>query len=329
MTLKPQDLGVTGKFSNLSSYKTKVITSIAKKRKEFDSIDSRYAEYLEWLVNNANASSSLAFSELGELRDKLKLTTPKNSWDELNVYFIEVLGPIYIIEQLNLFSPFSAIDVPQSAIQGAYDFAVDGAQISVKRSGGGKTNTLKPGDIVDNKPFGDFISRLPANDTKKLIYQIFEVLNEKSSLDGPWTLIYGTTGNNGLLKSLKPSVPATTSVKENQNILLDPSYNKVKGVSATAKEMFANDIEADINGWSKTPAISNAMKEFTGDYLLYSGLGLFTISISDKNGRATAKYSTTPTGSSLAGKGRASFRYGRNGELKMPKGEKMGISMKF
>jgi len=56
---------------------------------------------------------------------------------------------------------------------------------------------------------------------------------------------------------------------------------------------------------------------------------LFTISISDKNGRATAKYSTTPTGSSLDGKGRASFRYGRNGELKMPKGEKMGISMKF
>ena len=316
--LKPTNFGTTGTYRNLSTYKTAVLDAITNRASEFNAVHSRYEEYLKWLVDNA-AGVKTFFDQ--SLFDALKTTQP-NSWNELNVYFIEVLGPIYIIEQLGLFESSAKIDVPESAIQGAYDFAVDGSQISVKKSGKKqKTNTLKPGDIVANKPFKDFISGLPEGNKKKKIYQIFEVLNEHSAVDGPIKLLYGTDGKNGLLKQLKPKEKGN-----DQNFMLDPSTGEV---SKNAKELYANDVETSINKWSTQTANANAMREFNGDYLLYSGLGLFTISISDKNGRATANYSTTPSGSSLAGKGRASFRYGRNGELKMAKGEKMGISMKF
>jgi len=315
--LKPTNFGTTGTYRNLSAYKKAVLDAITDRASEFNAVHSKYEEYLKWLVDNATGDETF-FDK--SLFDALKTTQP-NSWNELNVYFIEVLGPIYIIEQLELFESSEEIDVPESAIQGAYDFAVDGAQISVKKSGGSKTNTLKPGDIVANQSFGDFISGLPDNDIKKLIYQIFEVLNEHSALDGPIKLLYGTNGTNGLLSELKP-----TKKGDDQNFMLDPSTGTP---SREAKELYANDIETSINKWSTQTANANAMREFNGDYLLYSGLGLFTISISDRTGRGTANYSTTPSGSSLAGKGRASFRYGRNGELKMAKGEKMGISMKF
>ena len=316
--LKPTNFGTTGTYRNLSTYKTAVLDAITNRASEFNAVHSRYEEYLKWLVDNA-AGVKTFFDQ--SLFNALKTTQP-NSWkSELNVYFIEVLGPIYIIEQLGLFESSAKIDVPESAIQGAYDFAVDGAQISVKKSGGGKTNTLKPGDIVANKPFKDFISGLPEGNKKKKIYQIFEVLNEHSAVDGPIKLLYGTDGKNGLLKQLKPKAKGN-----DQNFMLDPSTGEV---SREAKELYANDVETSINRWSKTTVISRAMREFIGDYLLYSGLGLFTISISDKNGRGTANYTTTPSGASLAGKGRASFRYGRDGEMKPAKGEKMGISMKF
>ena len=315
--LKPTDFGTTGTYTNLSTYKTAVLDAITNRASEFNAVHSRYEEYLKWLVNNATGVETFVDQSLF---DALKNTQP-NSWNQLNVYFIEVLGPIYIIEQLDLFPSSSVIDVPASAIQGAYDFAVNGSQISVKRAGGGRTNTLKPGDIVANQPFKDFIEGLPASDNKRFIYQVLEVLNEHSTLDGPIRLLYGTNGRNGLLSELKPRERGN-----DQNFMLDPSTGEV---SQPAKELYANDIETDINRWSRTTTISNAMREFNGDYLLYSGLGLFTICISERNGRATANYSTIPTASSLAGKGRASFRYGRNGELKMAKGEKMGISMSF
>ena len=316
--LKPTNFGTTGTYRNLSTYKKAVLDAITDRASEFNAVHSKYEEYLKWLVDNATGDGTF-FDQ--KLFDALKTTQP-NSWNELNVYFIEVLGPIYIIEQLGLFKSSKEIDVPESAIQGAYDFAVDGAQISVKKSGGGKTNTLKPGDIVANKPFKDFISGLPKTNKKKKIFQIFEVLNEHSALDGPIRLLYGTDNTNGLLKQLKPK----GGKWNDQNFMLNP---KTGEVSKTAKELYANDVETSINRWSTQTANADAMREFNGDYLLYSGLGLFTISISDKNGRATANYSTTPSGSSLAGKGRASFRYGRDGQLKMAKGEKMGISMKF
>ena len=317
--LKPTNFGTTGTYRNLSTYKKAVLDAITDRASEFNAVHSKYEEYLKWLVDNATGDGTF-FDQ--KLFDALKTTQP-NSWNELNVYFIEVLGPIYIIEQLGLFESSKEIDVPESAIQGAYDFAVDGAQISVKKSGKKqKTNTLKPGDIVANKPFKDFISGLPKTNKKKKIYQIFEVLNEHSALDGPIRLLYGTDNTNGLLKQLKPK----GGKWNDQNFMLNPKTGKV---SKTAKELYANDVETSINKWSTQTANANAMREFNGDYLLYSGLGLFTISISDKNGRGTANYTTTPSGSSLAGKGRASFRYGRNGELKMAKGEKMGISMSF
>ena len=312
--LKPTDFGTTGTYTNLSTYKTAVLNAITNRASEFNAVHSRYEEYLKWLVNNATGVATFVDQSLF---DALKNTQP-NSWNQLNVYFIEVLGPIYIIEQLQLFPSSSVIDVPASAIQGAYDFAVGGSQISVKRAGGTRTNTLKPGDIVANQPFRNFISGLPASDNRRFIYQIFEVLNAHSALDGPIQLLYGTNGTDGLLSVLRSD--------PHQRFMLDPSTG---AVSREAKELYANDVETSINRWSKTTAISNAMREFIGDYSVYSGLGWFTISISDTNGRGTATYTTTPSGSSLAGKGRASFRYGRDGELKMAKGEKMGISMSF
>ena len=323
MTLKPTDLGVTGNFSNLSSYKTKVIASIANKREELDSIYPRYAEYLEWLVDNATGGGTF------------KISLPPKAFDEIKVYFAEVLGPIYVIEQLKEFPINSPIEQPTSAIQGAYDFKVDGAAISVKKSGNGgrssgRTNTLKPGDIVGNSSFKTFIST--STPSMKNLFKIFETLHEENSLDGPWRLIYGTTGNNGLLKSLKPSVPATTQVLENQNILLDPSYNK-GGISATAKEMFANDLEVSINGWSKSNSQPQRLKEFTERYLQYSGLTLFSLAVSTSSGKATATYSSNIKSAELRGKGRASPRIpttGRHaGTLQMRKGEKMGIEMHF
>ena len=79
----------------------------------------------------------------------------------------------------------------------------------------------------------------------KFYYEVFETLDKESSAAGPWRLVYGTNGNNGLLKELKGN-------DSTKNMALDPT-NFAAGTHPATLRDYWKTIEKDILAWSKDP----------------------------------------------------------------------------
>ena len=154
-TLKPTSFGLAGNYSNISQYKKAINDAIDKRINEFNAVHYNYAPYLKFLVNDAGGSNN--FPEVKDLFKRLKEVSAPDSKDsiaEIKKYFGEVVGPISIVEDKDLkgktkFDSSSSVGVPSSVSQSGYDFEIGGTEVTVKMPKG-KTNTLKPGDLVRN-----------------------------------------------------------------------------------------------------------------------------------------------------------------------------------
>lgn len=329
-SLKPTELGLGGNYSSVKSYKNAVLSAIDKKIDNFNSVDPNYAPYLKHLINNAG--SSTPFSGYAKLKKVLKLTPTADSKDslkEIEKYFSEVIGPISLVED-NLvskrtnFNESSSVGVPNSVSQSGYDFSIGGVEVTVKMPTG-KTNTLKPGDIVADKNFVKLIKNSRDPILKK-IFKLMEVLNNSSAKLGPYVAIYGSGGRgNGVLNELVGNKPE-------QDTVLKPGKNGTE-IPDQLISFYANALEKQIELWSKSTTICGRLIEFTNLY--YNTKKLFSFSYKiERNGNGKPKFSDSVVGASIVGKGRAG-PFGTNSKGDMTnsptrvKPEKMGIQMKF
>jgi|TARA_R110002020_G_scaffold104277_2_gene243997 hypothetical protein len=327
--LKPTELGLGGKYSNISLYKTALINGINSKKKEFDAVHPEYTNYLIFLVNNAG--SGRAFAGFNELKQIL-LKTPtvsdsKNSFSEIEKYFAEAVGPIAIVESNEYkgktpFTNNSSVGVPTSKNESGYDFTINGTEITVKMPTG-KTNTLKPGDIINDKEFSKLVAK-STNRKLKVLYKLFETLNDATTKRGAYTAIYGTTGSNGILSEL-------IGDKKEQDTILKPGGNVA--VPDNIIMMYGNALEKQIENWSKSNGWNVALIEFTNLYYTTKKLFAFSLKVG-AGGKATPKFKNAVKGASITGKGRAGpFGTDANGNMTSSstrvKPEKLGIQMTF
>ena len=327
--LKPTELGLGGKYSNIRVYKSALIDGINSKKKEFDMVHPEYANYLIFLVQNAGTGK--AFTGFNELKQIL-LKTPtvsdsKNSFSEIEKYFAEAVGPIAIVESNEYkgntpFTMNSSVGVPTSKNESGYDFTVNGTEITVKMPTG-KTNTLKPGDIVNDTEFAKLVSK-STNRKLKILFQLFKVLDETPTKRGAYTAIYGTTGTNGVLKELLGN-------KKEQDTILRPGGNV--DIPDNIIMMYGNALEKQIENWSKSNGWNAALIEFTNLYYTTKKLFAFSLKVG-AGGKATPKFKSAVKGASITGKGRAGpFGTDANGNMTSSptrvKPEKLGIQMSF
>lgn len=328
-SLKPTELGLGGNYSSVKSYKKSVLSAIDARIEIFNSVHLNYAPYLKHLINNAGSSAT--FSGYSELKKVLKSTPTEDSKDsltEIEKYFSEVIGPISLVED-NLvskrtnFNESSSVGVPNSVSQSGYDFSIGGVEVTVKMPTG-KTNTLKPGDIVADKNFVKLIKNSRDPILKK-IFKLMEVLNDGSAKLGPYIAIYGSGGRgNGVLNEL-------VGKKPEQDTVLKPG-NRTE-IPDQLISFYANSLEKQIELWSKSTTICGSLIEFTNLY--YNTKKLFSFSYKiEGNGNGKPKFSDSVVGASIVGKGRAG-PFGTNSKGDMTssttrvKPEKMGIQMKF
>jgi len=328
-SLKPTELGLGGNYSSVTAYKRAVISAIDGKINEFNMVHPNYAPYLKHLVNNAGSSRSFSgYAALKRVLENTPTGDSRSSLKEIEKYFAEVIGPISLVEdrsvnQRTTFTESSSVGVPNSVSQSGYDFSVNGTEVTVKMPTG-KTNTLKPGDIVDNSQFVSLING-STNTSLKKILSLMEVLKDKSAKLGPYTAIYGEGGaGRGILSEL-------VGVKRDQDSVLIPGNNT--DVPERMISFYANALEKQIELWSKTHNINSALIEFTNLYYNTKQLFAFSYKI-ESNGNGKPKFSNAVVGASIVGKGRAGpFGSDSNGEMTTnttrEKPEKMGIQMTF
>tara|TARA_B100001778_G_C18506843_1_gene592262 strand:+ start:67 stop:1071 length:1005 start_codon:yes stop_codon:yes gene_type:complete len=326
--LKPTELGLGGNYANIGAYKTALIKGIKEKKDKFDAVHPQYTDYLLFLVENAG--SAKVFPGFRELKNKL-LKTPtvsdsKNSFTEIEKYFAESIGPIAIVESNEYkgktpFTNNSSVGVPTSKNESGYDFSVNGTQITVKMPTG-KTNTLKPGDIVNDKEFTKLVAK---GSTKlKFLLSLFKVLDETPTKRGAYTAIYGTNGTNGVLKELIGN-------KKEQDTILKPGGNVP--VPDNIIMMYGNALDKQIENWSKSTAWNSALVEFTNLYYTTKQLYAFSYKVG-ASGKGTPKFKDAVKGASISGKGRAG-PFGTDDQGNMTnsatrvKPEKLGIQMTF
>jgi len=326
LTLMPGPLGLARRFSDIASLKRACKEAIDNVQSQLNTVPG-YSDYLKWLVDNSKGNAQ--YPNIITLQPALQASdvvtasggTPKgNSWGEIEKYGAEWLGPIYIteaggwLESKSIFDTNSSVDIPSSSTQSGYDFTLDGVQVTVKMPTG-TTNTLKPGEIVGDEIFENFIDNT-RDEKMKFYYEVFETLDEEGSAAGPWRLVYGTNGNNGLLKELKGSDPT-------KDMALDPT-NFAAGTYPNTLRGYWKDIEKDILDWSKDTNVNSSLLEFINAYYQSVGLFGFTFKLDKRTGRAEANFTNVVKGTSIKGKGRTTT--GRNSGFSA---EKMGISMSF
>jgi hypothetical protein len=296
--LRPQKFNIAGNFSSVTSYKNKIITEIENREVEFFNINPTLSSYLKFLTNNANNNKS--FNNFNKFYDFLESSKTLN---EIQIYFAEVVGPIYLIENSNeRFSRNSKIKIPSNSSTSGYDFEIDAASVSVKTPTG-RGNTLKPNDIVSNIPFRTYIKTQGSLEEKK-IYNLFELLDGNSALEGPVQALYSKKNSKAIL----------SEVAESKWGKVLPMY---EDLSDKIKRSIFRDHEDMISKWSDNLSINVNLKKFLEQYLKTSGLSLFSLKIDRTSGIATPKHKTTVKTASIKGKGK-----------KQP-GEKLGIAFTF
>jgi len=297
--LRPEKFNISGRrFSSVSLYKKTIINEIDNRKVEFYEIHRSLSSYLKFLVNNASAGKS--FDNFKEFYNFLSTSLTLN---EIEVYFAEVVGPIYLIEDPNeRFVNSSIIEVPGASNQSGYDFKIDDALISAKTPRG-EGNTLKPGDIISNSTFKKFIQS-KGTVTQKKLYQLFKVLNENTALNGPMKCLYDDGREKSVLNEIS---------KKKWGKLL-PEYNQL---SDQLKRATLEDNKSLITDWSKEQSVSTDLKHFLEEFLKSSGTSFFSLQIDRNTGSAIAKHKTEVKNAYIKGKG------------KSKPGEKLGIAFKF
>jgi len=335
--LKPKVLGLGNNYGNISVYTKAVIKGIdtafddfkkTHKGSDYFWLDD-YADYLKHLVENAGTSKTFPkFKELVKILNNTPAENgAKNSIDEINIYFAEVIGPIAIVKDRDLkgktaFDMSSSVYVPTISNERGYDFKIGGVEVTVKKSTG-KTNTLKPLDLIQNKQFKKLVNK--SNNKVKFIFKLMERLSEESALMGAYSAIYGDNGRNGILKELIGNKPEQDSV-------LIPSNNVP--VPKDIISMYANALEMQLQIWSQSPSWNPAFIEFTNLYYNTIGLYAFSYTVKRSNGIGTPSFKNQVKGAHLAGKGRAGpfgtdFQGNKTNSTTKVKGEKVGIQMLF
>tara|TARA_B100000131_G_C18021605_1_gene574800 strand:- start:59 stop:1087 length:1029 start_codon:yes stop_codon:yes gene_type:complete len=332
-TLKPTAFGLSGTYRNISAYKKAVIDAIDNRINEFNAVHSDYAPYLKFLVEDA--SGTKPFPNVRNLLSVLKATRAPdspNSIAEIKKYFAEVVGPIAIVEDKSLkgktgFDSSASVGVPVSVSQSGYDFELGGTEVTVKMPKG-KTNTLKPGDIVRNpdlkvrKRFFDLVKSTPS---LLFLYELFEVLEENTPKEGAYKLIYGTDGRNGKLNALIGNKP-------DQDAVLIPSNRA--SIPENIISMYANALEKQIEIWSKSNGIAKDLLEFTNLYYNTKKLFAFSYDIKTGTGRGVPSFKDSVKDAYIMGKYRAG-PFGADAQGNMTTNptrvqpEKLGIQMTF
>ena len=333
-TLKPTSFGLAGNYSNISQYKKDINDAIDKRINEFNAVHYNYAPYLKFLVNDAGGSNN--FPEVKDLFKRLKEVSAPDSKDsiaEIKKYFGEVVGPISIVEDKDLkgktkFDSSSSVGVPSSVSQSGYDFEIGGTEVTVKMPKG-KTNTLKPGDLVRNndlkvrKRFWDMIK---AKGGKLLfLYELFELLEETPIKEGAYKAIYGTNGKNGILKELVGNKP-------DQDIVLMPTNGRPPAEPVIM--MYNNALEKQIELWSKSSKWNPSMIEFTNLYYRTKKLFAFSYDIKPATGRGVPHFKDLVKGAYIMGKYRAGpfgadAQGNKTDKPTRVQPEKLGIQMSF
>ena len=332
-TLKPTAFGLAGTYQNIATYKKAVIDAIDKRINEFNAVSPDYAPYLKFLVEEASGTKS--FSNVRSLFSTLKATRAPdspNSIAEIKKYFAEVVGPIAIVEDKSLkgktgFDASSSVGVPSSVSQSGYDFEIAGTEVTVKMPTG-KTNTLKPGDLVRNpdlkvrKRFFDLVKSRPP---LVFIYELFEVLEENTPKEGAYKLIYGTNGRNGKLNTLVGNKP-------DQDTVLIPGNGA--SIPANVVSMYANALEKQIEIWSKGNGVAANMLEFTNLYYNTKRLFAFSYDIKPGTGRGVPSFKDAVKNAYIMGKYRAGpfgadAQGNRTDNPTRVQPEKLGIQMTF
>lgn len=335
--LKPTDLGLGNNYSNISVYTKAVIKGIDNTFDKFKKTHSGsdyfwlddYSDYLKHLVENAGTSKT--FPKFKDLVKTLSIAKTekegKTAIDEINIYFAEVIGPIAIVKDRELkgktaFDMSSSVYVPTISNERGYDFKIGEVEVTVKKSSG-KTNTLKPLDIIKNKQFKKLVDK--SSNKVKFIFKLMEHLSEESTLMGPYSAIYGDNGRNGILKELIGNKPEQDSV-------LIPSNNIP--IPKDIISMYANALEMQLQNWSQSPPWNPAFIEFTNLYYNTIGLYAFSYTIKKSNGIGVPKFKNQVRGAHLSGKGRAGpfgtdSQGNKTNTTTRVKGEKVGIQMLF
>jgi len=336
LDLKPTSFGLSGTYRNIAAYKKALIEGIDDRISDFNAVDPRYGDYLKFLVNEAG--SSKPFTGYANLKRVLQSTPTPESRSciaEISKYFGEVVGPISIAEDSSIqdqtgdFDSASSVEVPSSTSQSGYDFKIGGTEVTVKMPKG-KTNTLKPGDIVRNpdlkvrKRFFDLIKS--KNGNFMLLYELFEILEEEKAQNGAYTVIYGTDGSNGILSN------DLVGKKSEQDSVLIPGNGGE--IPENIKSMYANALEKQIELWSKSNGIKSDMLEFTNLYYNTKRLFAFSYDIKSNTGRGIPKFKSVVRDAYIMGKYRAGpFGCDARGNMTTNptavQPEKLGIQMTF
>jgi len=330
-TLKPTSFGLSGNYRNIKLYKKAINDAIDKRINEFNAVHHLYAPYLKFLVNDAGGTKP--FPEVKELFKRLKEVSAPDSKDsiaEIKKYFGEVVGPISIVEDKDInskteFDADSSVGVPSSVSQSGYDFEIGGTEVTVKMPKG-KTNTLKPGDIVRNndlkvrKRFWDLVK---GDNKMKFIYELFELLEETPIKEGAYRAIYGTTGYDGILKEL-------VGKKPEQDAALIPGNGNT--IPESVMMMYNNALEKQIELWSKTK--KDDMVKFTNLYYRTKKLFAFSYDIKTNTGRGVPAFKDAVKGAYIMGKYRAGpfgadAQGNKTDKPTRVQPEKLGIQMSF
>jgi hypothetical protein len=310
--LNPKNLGLNKDFSSVDDYKNQVIINIDKYFSEFvvkNSLEQEpeaqflpdYAEYLKFLVESAGTQKTFSkYREIKGFIEKSKSSNGNSGFNEIEVYFSEVIGPIAIINDNKLKQKLtvdnrSKVSFPPGSSQRGYDFKLGGIPITAKKSSG-TTNTLKPSSIIiDGGIAFKKVIYNTNNDKLKFIYELFEHLNDNSPKDGPYTAIYGN--KNSILNQLVGKNPQQDSV-------LIPG-NSSTPIPEDIISLYANALEKQIENWSKSTQWNSSFIEFTNLYYNTIGLYNYSYAVEKSSGIGVPQAKNQVIGAMLKGKGRA------------------------
>jgi len=289
LSLKPKDLEVTGKFNSITLYKNKLVQSINEKyvevlSKEGNNISnerrtylSDYFSYLTFLCNFFE-NNQRSFPNFSSIKNE--------DLNEIKVYGAEIFGPIYLPHTKGIEVDISdMVDMPASATEPGIDFTVGDKKISVKKSTG-VTNTLKPSEIVGNEDFKNYCNK---HSNLKKLFEIFEILDEESAIQGATEVVLEKKLSNldkkiiGILDYVKTVKNFDKNLEnELKTMMGNVSFNSMTDIMYKLSERAIED-------WSKQPQNKSTLKDFANAYLRFSGLSLFSLAIARSTGAPEPK----------------------------------------
>ena len=324
ISLKPKDLGVTGKFNSITSYKKKLVDQINKKynevlSKEGTSISSSTKNYLANYFNYLNFlcdyfdNSQRSFTNFSAIKTE--------DLNQIKVYGAEIFGPIYLPHTKGIeVDDSDKVDMPVSSTEPGIDFTVGDKKISVKKSSG-VTNTLKPSEIVGNV---DFKNHCKKHSNLKKLFEVFEILNEKSAIQGAQEIVLQEQLPN-LNRELQNILDFIHSFKGRGEVLEKKIKEMMGNVSYNDMEdLLYKMSERAIEDWSKMPQNKKTLKDFANSYLKFSGLSLFSLAIAISTGAPEPKLASTGSSAIIKSKSKHASRINSKGKL-ITSSEKMGV----